>query len=122
MEEYGRQLQVFGGASNARQLAWMTANLIVGQDPANGSPSDSPAELTLQACAIDKDYYYYIPFEYDRARATALYTPPKPMSNAGTHWVKRSDWGKTPKEWNLNFRPASVKGGLGIAEKARPLP
>lgn len=118
MTEYGNQLPNFSGAANAQQMAWMTANLIVGQsDPASGSY----ASLCLQACAIDKDRYYYIPFEYDWENTPdPRWMGAKPESIQGIYWVERTRWGETPQEWDKNFSPVA-KGGLGIAQKASRL-
>lgn len=119
MSEYARQLDVFQGAANRQQMAWMTANLIVGQRADLGNAA-APPELTLQACAIDKDRYYYIPFEYDRSRQSDLFTRIHQDSIAGIHWVERAKWIQTPEEWRRNIRP-NGQGGLGIAEPARRL-
>jgi hypothetical protein len=116
MEEYGRQLQVFQGATNAQQMAWMTANLIVGQNPAFGTP-ESPSSLAMQACAIDEERYYYIPFEYKRKEGTDEWRPPDLETVQGIYWVERSRWSETPEDWDRNVTPAGDEG-LGLAQKA----
>ena len=92
-EAYGSEYQRLTNVGDPRQrqiLAWMSANLKVGKSGLGDS-----SELALGACAVDRDWYYYIPARY---RVSVDPNRPYPDANTatGVYRIPRSRWSSAP--------------------------
>jgi len=92
-ETYGSEYQRLTNVGDPRQrqiLAWMSANLKVGKSRLGDS-----SELALGACAVDRDWYYYIPTRY---RVSVDPNRPYPDANTatGVYRIPRSRWSSAP--------------------------
>ena len=104
-EEFGRELaRLSGSESDPRQLqilAWMSANLKLGKQSGG---IEGINRLALGACAMDANWYYYIPAKYPAPEGEGKLDPlPDASSAEKVYRVPKSLWSKEPHpDWKVN--------------------
>lgn len=113
---YGVELAKFSG-SDREQLAWLSANLIVG---ASAKGPDDLRLLAFNACAIDSQNYYYIPHgpgHRTRSRRGSRFILPDKNTVKKAEPVRRvprSRWGADMGSWETNRETGTVVSELRI--------
>ncbi|MFA5508892.1 MAG: hypothetical protein WC423_25940, partial [Vulcanimicrobiota bacterium] len=98
-QAYASEYQRLASISDPRErqiLSWMSANLKVGTE------GDEEALLALGACAVDRDWFYYIPARYVQQQGDAK-PRPIPETASDIFRVPRLIWSLVPvRDWESN--------------------